>query len=192
QGEIIPLLVDPAGSSISALRPAAVIDAIMAKKNTGTNRGMAAVTIALGPGFTAGVDVDIVIETMRGHDLGRLVLKGAAQADTGIPAEVGGRGSQRVIYTRAAGTLRHLKKIGDRVQEGEPLFSVEGDLYTAPFAGVLRGLLREGAAAKGAKAADVDPRLDTDVFSISDKARSVGGAALEAYFFQTRKNGGVV
>jgi len=105
QQGVIPLLIDPMGETITQIQPSAVIDAILAKRNLGTNRGMAPVTIALGPGFCAGDDVDVVIETMRGHDLGRLIFQGRAAANTGIPGEIGGRSAQRVIHAPASGTI---------------------------------------------------------------------------------------
>jgi xanthine dehydrogenase accessory factor len=144
---------------------------------------MAPVTIALGPGFCAGEDVDAVIETMRGHDLGRLIISGSAAANTGIPGEIGGKSGQRVIHAPVSGTVIHKKKIGDIVKIGEVLFSVGAEEIRAPFTGLLRGLIREGLAIpKGMKAADIDPRIDVDWRTISDKARCLGGSALEAYF----------
>jgi xanthine dehydrogenase accessory factor len=191
QSGIIPLLVDPYGESILTICPCAVIDAILAKRNLGTHRGMAGITIALGPGFCAGEDVDVVIETMRGHDLGRLIFKGYATPNTGIPGEIGGKSAQRVIHTSASGTVIHKKQIGDIVESGETLFSICGTEYHAPFRGLLRGLIREGTMVpQGMKVADIDPRVDIDWRTISDKARCLGGAALEAYFLQKRKGEG--
>jgi len=181
----IPLLIDPSGFAIEKIRPSAVIDAILAKRNFGTHRGMAPITIALGPGFCAGEDADVVIETMRGHDLGRLIFKGSAAANTGIPGEIGGRSAQRVIHAPASGTVVHKKQIGDIVQSGEVIFTAGGIEARAPFTGLLRGLIREGLnVPQGIKAADIDPRTDVDWRTISDKARCLGGAALEAYFCQ--------
>jgi xanthine dehydrogenase accessory factor len=187
RAEMIPLLIDPAGETIKQIRPSAVIDAILAKRNLGTHRGMAPITIALGPGFCAGEDVDVVIETMRGHDLGRLIFKGYAMANTGIPGEIGGKSGQRVIHAPASGTVIHKKRIGDIVENGEVLFTINGTEVRAPFTGLLRGLIREGVETpKGMKVADIDPRTDVDWQTISDKARCLGGAALEAYFFQKK------
>jgi xanthine dehydrogenase accessory factor len=190
---IIPLLVDPAGTRIEQIKPSAVIDAILAKRNLGTHRGMASVTIALGPGFCAGEDVDVVIETMRGHDLGRLIFNGYAALNTGIPGEIDGKSGQRVIHAPVSGNVIHKKQIGDIVEDGEVLFTIGGapDGATeirAPFTGLLRGLIREGMAVpEGMKVADIDPRIDVNWRTISDKARCLGGAALEAYFFLIRK-----
>ena len=180
----VPLIVDPTGETIRAIKPAAVIDAILAKRNLGTTRNMAGVTIALGPGFNAGKDVHAVIETMRGHDLGRLILQGYAKADTGIPAEIGGESSRRVLHAPIAGIVSNLKQIGDVVEPGETLLTVGDTEVNAPFTGLLRGLIREGIQVhKGMKIADVDPRTEVDWRTISDKARSLGGAALEAYLY---------
>jgi len=183
----VPLLVDHEGDTIQHIQPAAVIDAILAKKNLGTTRSMANVTIALGPGFCAGADVHAVIETMRGHDLGRLILEGYAKQNTGIPGDIGGVSDMRVLRAPAHGTVAHCKRIGDVVFKGDILFSVDGISVEAPFAGLLRGLIREGAVVhEGMKVADVDPRTDVDWRTISDKARCLGGAALEAFFLLSR------
>jgi xanthine dehydrogenase accessory factor len=190
QKGIVPLLVDPSGELIPKIRPAAVIDAILAKRYTGTHRGMADITIALGPGFCAGEDVDIVIETMRGHDLGRLILRGNAMPNTGIPGEIEGKSAERVLHAPVSGTVIHKKRIGDVVEQGEMLFTVGGTEVRSPFTGLLRGLIHEGMEApKGMKIADIDPRRGVDWHTISDKARCLGGAALEAYLLlQKQKN----
>ena len=180
----VALLVDPQGETLGDIRPNAVIDVILAKRNLGTSMDMAEVTIGLGPGFCAGKDVHAVIETMRGHDLGRLILRGSAQPDTGIPGEIGGKGAERVLRAPAGGTLACQKQIGDIVEQGEIVFTVDGQAVCAPFTGLLRGILREGAKVpKGMKTADIDPRTDVDWRTISDKARCLGGAALEAYLY---------
>jgi xanthine dehydrogenase accessory factor len=184
KAKTIPLLIDPAAETISTINPTAVIDAILAKRNLGTNKNMAPITIALGPGFTAGKDVHIVIETQRGHDLGRLIFKGEALPNTGIPAEIEGKGSIRVLRAPGPGTVKCQQQIGAIVQKGETIFTVENHPVNAPFEGLLRGLLRDGTkVTKGAKTADIDPRQNTDVTTISDKARTLGGAALEAYLY---------
>jgi xanthine dehydrogenase accessory factor len=192
----VPVLVDPEGKSIIELKPAALIDAILAKRNMGTHRDMAPVTIGIGPGFCAPQNVSAVIETMRGHDLGRLILKGQALPNTGIPGDVGGKSSQRVIYAPSAGKVTHIRQIGDKVEAGEAICRISSIvkaceessdiIVTAPFKGLLRGLISEGLEVpKGLKIADIDPRLDVDCNTISDKARCIGGAALEAYLFLT-------
>jgi len=161
-----------------------VIDAILAKRNLGTNRAMADITIALGPGFCAGKDVDVVIETMRGHNLGRLIFEGFAQPDTGVPGTVGGIDIQRVVRAPSSGKIIHHKSIGSLVKQGESLLSIKGTETHAPIDGLVRGLIREGIVVqKGMKVADIDPRTNVDWCSISDKARCIGGSALEAYLY---------
>ena len=185
----VPIIIDPSGESISRLKPAAVIDAILAKQNMGTHMGMAPVTIGLGPGFCAGVDTHAVIETMRGHGLGRLILSGRAQPDTGVPGEIAGKSEQRVIYSSSAGEIRHIRNIGDILDAGETICKIAGEAVIAPFRGLLRGLLREGLHVSGGmKIADIDPRLNVDWRTISDKARCIGGAALEAFLYLSKRS----
>lgn len=183
---IVPIIDDPAGTSILMIRPAAVIDAILAKRNLGTHRQMAPFTIALGPGFSAPEDVDIVIETMRGNQLGKLIEKGQALPDSGIPGEISGQGKLRVMHAPAEGRIKHFARIGDWLIEGQPVFQTAESVVSAPFDGMLRGLIAEGMdVKKGLKIADIDPRRLSreEVFGISDKARCIGGAALEAYLY---------
>lgn len=187
---LIPVLVDPEAASLQSLRPAALVDAILAKRNLGTHRGMAPITLALGPGFSAPEDVDGVIETMRGHDLGRLITHGSALPNTGIPGEVGGQSARRVVHAPAGGLLRHIRAIGDPVAEGEVLFTLDNIPVPSPLTGILRGLLADGLTVpKGLKCADVDPRSSDHVNwrTISDKARCLGGAALEACLYIARQ-----
>ena len=125
QENSVPILIDPKGVSIGALKPAIVIDAILAKRNLGTRRDMAPLTIALGPGFTAGEDVDVVVETKRGHRLGRIIREGAAIPNTGIPGVIGGYGAERVIHAQAAGIFKNVRVIGDIVEAGD---TIGGDL----------------------------------------------------------------
>ncbi len=182
----VPLLVDPDGTSLNQLKPAVVVDAILAKKNLGTNRTMAPLVIGLGPGFTAGEDVDLVIETLRGHNLGRVIRRGSAAANTGTPGEIGGYAAERVLRAPAKGIIRTIRRIGDRVCKGEKIARVEADgesiLVTATIDGILRGLIRDGyPVTPGFKIGDIDPRLDEqeNCFTISDKARAIGGSVLE-------------
>ena len=178
----IPLLVDETAASAEAFGPYALVDAILAKKNLGTTRDMAPLTIALGPGFTAGQDVDFVVETMRGHDLGRILAEGPAMANTGVPGIIAGYGAERVIHAPASGTLRSLTQIGDWVQEGQPLAMIGDVPVPASLTGVLRGLIRDGfPVSKGLKIADIDPRGSErkNCFTISDKARCIAGSVLE-------------
>jgi xanthine dehydrogenase accessory factor len=144
---------------------------------------MAPVTIALGPGFNAGVDVDVVIETMRGHNLGRLIFSGFALKNTGVPGEIGGYASERVIYSPCDGIIINIKKIGDIVEAGESIAKIGDNEVKAEISGLLRGIIRDGYKVfKGLKIGDVDPRINEieNYNSISDKARCIGGGVLEA------------
>ena len=183
----VPMLVDPEAKCLETLKPAALVDAIIAKYNVGTHRGMAPRTIALGPGFVAGEDVDVVIETSRGHKLGRVITEGAAKPNTGIPGIIGGYGKERVMHSPAKGVLRNVKKITDTVSKGDIIAVVETEDGPVPVEatldGILRGLIRDGYPVKvGFKMADIDPRADeyNNCFTISDKARCIAGGVLEA------------
>lgn len=183
----VPVLVDPKGESIAAAKPAVVVDAILAKRNLGTTRDMAPLTIALGPGFVAGQDVDVVVETKRGHKLGRIIRSGSAAPNSGVPGIIGGYGAERVIHAPAAGVFRDVHAIADLVDAGETIANIEtedGTLVpvTTQISGILRGLLRDGyPVPKGFKVADVDPRQSEleNCFLISDKARCIAGSVLE-------------
>ena len=183
----VPVLVDPKGESIAAAKPAVVVDAILAKRNLGTTRDMAPLTIALGPGFVAGQDVDAVVETKRGHKLGRIITEGPAAPNSGVPGVIGGYGAERVIHAPAAGIFRDVRAIADLVEAGETIANIEtadGTLVpvTTQISGILRGLLRDGyPVPKGFKVADVDPRKSEleNCFLISDKARCIAGSVLE-------------
>ena len=183
----LTVLVDPKADAIPALKPLAVVDGILAKKNLGTNRRMAPITVALGPGFTAGEDVDAVIETKRGHHLGRVLWAGSAAPNTGIPGMIGGFGKERVIHSPAKGILRNVKQITDIVSKGDVIAVVETETGIVPVEatldGILRGLIRDGyPVTAGFKIADIDPRADeyNNCFTISDKARCIAGGVLEA------------
>lgn len=189
--EKIPLLVDPDCSCLPALHADGVIDAILAKRNLGTGIHMAKIVIALGPGFAVPRDAHAVIETMRGHSLGRVIFEGCALPNTGTPGMIAGKSTERVLRAPCAGIVRHRKRIGDFVNEGETVFTVDGREAAAPFSGLLRGLIREGLqVTDGMKTADIDPRADSDWNSISDKARCIGGGALEAYLFLRKEQHG--
>ena len=183
----VPVLVDPKGSCLKQARPAVLIDAIIAKKNLGTTREMAPLTIALGPGFVAGRDVDVVVETKRGHKLGRIIREGAAAPNSGVPGIIGGYGAERVIHAPEAGIFRNRHAIADLVTAGETIAVIEmPDGNTVPVTtqidGILRGLLRDGySVTRGFKVADVDPRRSglENCFLISDKARCIAGSVLE-------------
>lgn len=178
----IAVLVDPQWSAVGLLQPGAVIDAIIAKKNLGTSVSEAPVVIGLGPGFTAGVDVHAVVETKRGHYLGRVIYNGSAEPNTGVPGEIGGYSTERLLRSPAEGIFRGVREIGDMVKTGDTVAMVGETPVYAAIPGVLRGLLRSGiAVTQGFKVGDIDPRYTQEhCFTISDKARSVAGGALEA------------
>lgn len=212
----IPLLIDPRGDSIRLLKPDVVIDAIIAKKNLGTTIDMAPLVIGVGPGFTAGIDVDLVIESMRGHHLARIITDGSALADTGVPGNIGGYTKERVIHAQAAGVIENIRQIGDIVAQGDEIARIYTDddrragakaaqmdravtenrgyvSVCATIPGIIRGLIRDGyQVTRGFKIADIDPREGElkNCFTISDKSRSIGGSVLEAvcaYYFTDRR-----
>ncbi|WP_157159559.1 selenium-dependent molybdenum cofactor biosynthesis protein YqeB [Brachyspira pilosicoli] len=186
----IPILIDPNCEILNHIKPTFLIDAIIAKKNLGTNKSMAKYTIALGPGFTAGKDCDIVIETMRGHNLGRMYLESEAIPNTGIPGNIGGKEAERVIHASSDGIIENIKNIGDFVREKEVIAYINNDNkkieVIAPFEGLLRGIIRDGFKVRnGLKIADIDPRKSeyNNCFTISDKARNLGGSVLTAMMY---------
>ena len=191
----VPLLIDPKGESIALLKPDVVVDAIIAKKNLGTTINLAPLVIGVGPGFTAGHDVHLVIESMRGHNLARIITAGMAQPNTGVPGNIAGFTSERVIHAPAAGYIHDVRKIGDIVQKGDEIARIYPDKESydnalseyvpvnATITGIIRGLIREGYYFReGFKIADIDPRESelSNCFTISDKARSIAGSVLEA------------
>ena len=180
--DVVPVLIDPAGDAIRILHPAVLIDAIIAKRNLGTSRDMAPFTVALGPGFVAGEDVDCVVETARGHNLARLIYSGSAAPNTGIPGNIEGFTSERVIHSPCSGTFRSVKKIGDIVAKGDVIAEIDGMPVFATIDGMIRGLLHDGLdVPEHFKIADIDPRGSrADYLTCSDKARALGGAVLEA------------
>ncbi|MEG1547408.1 MAG: selenium-dependent molybdenum cofactor biosynthesis protein YqeB [Clostridia bacterium] len=188
----IPVLVDEKALCIQQLRPDAVVDAILAKYNTGTSITDAPIVIGLGPGFTAGADCHAAIETMRGHDLGRVLYAGSPAPNTGVPGEIGGFSAQRVMHAPSGGVFKQLMDIGALVKAGDAVAYVNGMPVEAEIDGVLRGILPDGISVhKGMKCADVDPRGNVAAcFSVSDKARSLGGAVLEAllHFYEVSNN----
>ena len=188
--KIIPIMVDEKGEIIKKIKPDVVVDSIIAKKNLGTTKEMAPITIALGDGFEAGKDVDIVIETMRGHNLGRIITSGRAMKNTGIPGEIKGVSKDRVIYSLANGIFSSVKKIGDTVQKDEIIGYVGDVEIRGKISGVLRGIIREGyEVTENMKIGDIDPRIEekSNCFTISDKARSLGGAVLRAIMFRLKE-----
>ena len=191
----VPLLIDQKGESIALLKPDVVVDAIIAKKNLGTTINMAPLVIGVGPGFTAGQDVHLVIESMRGHNLARIITDGMAQPNTGVPGNIAGFTSERVIHAPAAGYIHDVRKIGDIVQKGDEIARIYPDKESydnalseyvpvnATITGIIRGIIREEYYFReGFKIADIDPRESelTNCFTISDKARSIAGSVLEA------------
>ncbi|MHB2020191.1 MAG: selenium-dependent molybdenum cofactor biosynthesis protein YqeB [Candidatus Xenobia bacterium] len=177
----VPLLVDPEGVSLGQWKPDVVVDARMAKRNLGTSRQDAPLVIALGPGFVAGEDVHVVIETHRGHNLGRILTHGAASRDTGVPGEVGGESARRVLRAPCDGTFQPCRTLGDVVTAGDVVARVGKQAVLSAIDGRLRGLLAAGTrVCRGLKVGDVDPRAETDLHTISDKSRAIGGAVLLA------------
>ena len=200
----VPLLVDPEGSSIPLLKPDIVVDAIIAKKNLGTAKEMAPLVIGVGPGFTAGEDVDLVVESMRGHNLARIFTTGSALPNTGIPGNIGGFTKERVLHAEAAGYMKNIRQIGDIVEKGEEIARIyekmtEEGIFSgsyvsveASISGIIRGLIREGYHfQKGFKIADIDPRESEykNCFTISDKARNIGGSVLEGLMMLENEQG---
>lgn len=186
----IPVLVDPTASALTELQPFALIDAILAKKNCGTTLRMAPITIGLGPGFYAGKDVQAVIETSRGHDLGRVILAGTALANTGIPGAVQGYTTERVIYAHHAGILTVRRDIGSLVQQNEVIATIDAHPVPATITGLIRGMIRDRSTVRqGLKIADIDPRTGQTAIchTISDKARCISGGVLEALLLLAKR-----
>ena len=170
--------------------------AILAKRNLGTHIDMAPITIGIGPGFFAGKDVHAVIETKRGHHLGKVIYNGEAIKNSGIPGNIGGFTKERVIHSEWEGNIRNISKIGDTVKKGQIIALINGNKVLATIDGLLRGIIKDGYfVTKGFKIADIDPRMDEykNCFTISDKARSIGGGALEAILTLKNKiSGGLI
>lgn len=179
---VLPVLVDPDCRCRAALRPDALVDAILAKKNLGTRITDAPTVIGVGPGFTAGVDCHAVVETMRGHTLGRVYYEGSPLENTNVPGLIGGFAGERVIRAPANGIFTGTHRIGDHVESGEAVGFVAGVPMVCTISGMLRGLIADGVPVhKGMKAGDVDPRDRQDYCStVSDKALAIGGGVLEA------------
>ncbi|CAK7075397.1 molybdenum hydroxylase [Tissierella sp. P1] len=182
---IIPVYIDGKGEIINSIKPIAIIDSILAKKNLGTTKDMAPMTIGIGPGFEAGVDVDLVVETKRGHFLGKVIHKGKAEDDTGIPGDILGYKEERIIRAEANGIFKSYYNIGDKVEVGDIICETSGQKVRARISGILRGIIKEGLyVEKGLKIGDIDPRgIEEYVYTISDKARAVGGGALEGIMY---------
>ena len=187
--EQIGVVSDPGLRSLKMIRPEIFVDGTLEKRNDGITRDLAPITIALGPGFEAGVDVDAVIETQRGHHLGRIYYQGMAIPDTGVPGIIEDYGIERVIYARVDGVLSGRKSIGDPVEKGESIAEIvtaEGEIAEVPAAisGLLRGLIPNGTVRRGLKIGDIDPRKDQEfIHTVSDKGRTVSGGVLEAILY---------
>ncbi|MBI4788624.1 MAG: EF2563 family selenium-dependent molybdenum hydroxylase system protein [Chloroflexi bacterium] len=179
---VISVLVDPETRAREEFAPSVLIDAVMAKRNTGTRLTDAPLVIALGPGFTPNVDCHAVVETNRGHYLGRVWWDRPAEPNTDTPGEIGGKRGERVLRAPQAGQVTSVRTIGDAVTQGETIAFVDGARVVAPFDGILRGLVHNGLSVKaGAKIGDVDARANREAcLTISDKALAVGGGVLEA------------
>lgn len=177
----IPLLIDPDLSQARTLKPAVLVDAILAKRNLGTRITDAPWVVGLGPGFRAGSDAHLVVETNRGHNLGRIYTEGEAEANTGTPGDIGGFTGERVLRAPVSGIFRSDKTFGDLVEAGESVAEVDGHPVRAQIGGILRGLIRTGnSVSAGLKVGDVDPRGNAAFCNtISEKARSIAGAVLE-------------
>ncbi len=178
----IAVLTDPDAACLAALRPDAVVDAILAKRNLGTRITDAPIVVGLGPGFSAGADCHAVVETMRGHTLGRVHYAGTALPNTGAPGSIGGFTLERILRAPCDGVFRGVRQIGDTVEAGDICAYVDGQPLPAAIRGVLRGLLPDGIAVRaGMKSGDIDPRCAVEhCYQVSDKALAIAGGVLEA------------
>lgn len=181
---IIPVLVDPGAAVVSLIRPVVVVDAIMAKRNLGTSMADAPLVIGLGPGFTAGADVHAVVETKRGHYLGRVIYSGGAAPDTGVPGAVMGYTGERLLRAPDDGVVNPCVEIGRTVEKGEVVALVNDVPVRAGLSGIVRGMIHPGLkVARGTKIGDIDPACrESHCHTISDKALAVAGGVLEAVF----------
>mgnify|MGYP001221129799 FL=1 len=178
----VSVVIDPEAAILHELKPEVLIDARLLKCPGATSVRQAPLVISLGPGAVCGVDAHLIVETNRGHDLGRLIETGSAAADTGVPGSIGGVTAGRVMRAPCAGVVRGVRKIGDVVKAGEVVAMVGEEPVKTSIAGVLRGILHDGVmATPGLKLADVDPRGEVRAcFTITDKSRTISGAVLEA------------
>lgn len=186
----IPIIIDEKAEIIKELRPNVVVDAIITKKNLGTSIEDAPIVIGVGPGFEARVDCHLVVETKRGHYLGKVIEEGSAIPNTGVPGNIGGYTRERIIRASSNGKIKPLVAIGDFVKKGDIVAYIDGIEVLAEIDGIVRGMLQEGIEVfKGMKSGDIDPRCEKDhCFTISDKARSIGGGVLEAIMYMSNNN----
>ena len=186
----IPIIIDEKAEIIKELRPDVVVDSIIAKKNLGTSIEDAPIVIGVGPGFEAKVDCHLVVETKRGHYLGKVIEEGSAIPNTGVPGNIGGYTKERIIRASSNGKIKPLVAIGGFVKKGDIVAYIDGIEVLAEIDGIVRGMLQEGIEVfKGMKSGDIDPRCEKDhCFTISDKARSIGGGVLEAIMYMSKNN----
>jgi xanthine dehydrogenase accessory factor len=191
---LVPIVVDPDGGLLKEMHPAVLVEATLSKYNSGVSMNDAPIVVALGPGYEAGKDVHAVIETNRGHNLGRVYLHGCAEPDTGVPGAIGGYTIERLLRAPCAGILYGVRHIGDMVQVGETVAVINtGDGEAVPVSaaipGILRGLVRDGlSVSNGMKVGDIDPRAAREhCFTISDKSRAVAGGVLEAILYHLNR-----
>lgn len=186
----IPIIIDEKAKIIKELKPDVVVDAIIAKKNLGTSIDDAPIVIGVGPGFEAKVDCHLVVETKRGHYLGKVIEEGSAIPNTGVPGNIGGYTKERIIRATGNGKIKPVVKIGDFVKKGDIVAYIDGVEVLAQIDGIVRGMLQEGIEVfEGMKSGDIDPRCEKDhCFTISDKARSIGGGVLEAIMYMKNVN----
>ena len=185
----VPILTDPDGIAFKELQPDVLVEATLSKYNSGITMNDAPIVIALGPGYKAGIDAHAVIETNRGHNLGRVYLEGNAEPNTGVPGTIGGYAGERLLRAPCAGRLYGMHQIGDQIREGELVAIIKSDQHavpiTATISGILRGLVRDDLlVSAGMKVGDIDPRaIREHCFTISDKSRAIGGGVLEAILY---------
>ncbi len=179
----VPILIDPEMQTLSLIKAHCLVDGTVSKLNRGLSKTLAPIVIGVGPGFTAGVDVDAVIETLRGHDLGRIIYNGKAIKNTGIPGDIGGFTKERVVHAPAEGVWEAQVAIGQVVQKGQQIGHIDTTIVEASLSGLVRGLIKSGhIVSKGMKIGDIDPRenIESGLNTISDKARCISGSVLEA------------
>lgn len=193
ENNFVPIIVDPDGIALKEIQPDVLVEATLSKYNSGIQMNDAPIVVALGPGYEAGIDTHAVIETNRGHNLGRVYLKGSAEPNTGVPGTIGGYAGERLLRAPNAGRLYGKHQIGDQIHEGDVVAIVQSSEGTAPItaaiSGILRGLVCDDlVVSTGMKVGDIDPRaIREHCFTISDKSRAIGGGVLEAilYFMNT-------